>query len=228
MSGVVRGDSASDSPAAAFGARGTGRGDRAGVHLQNVPQYALALWKLGAPALGLNPMYRRRELRRIIVDSGAVGVVCADGEVHETLGAPAGSTVRWLISTSALDYRSRNDPRVFRTTERHAPAPDGDLVALIVEFEGRSPSPMELTRDDVTFLTYSSGTTGLKGGVPSHLHHQPGAAPGRPALFRRGADRAPKEPSTLGPGLGELTVSGDWVDIVSTWLMFPRRSAAPS
>ena len=165
-------DAASDALAAAFEARDTGRGDRVGVYLQNVPQYALvllALWKLGATALGLNPMYRRQELRRIIDDSGAVGVVCADADVHETLGTLAGSTVRWLISTSALDYQSRNDPRVFATTERHAPAPDGDLVALIGEFEGRGPSPVELTRDDVAFLTYTSGTTGPpKGAMNTH------------------------------------------------------------
>ncbi|WP_037878361.1 class I adenylate-forming enzyme family protein [Streptomyces sp. NRRL F-5727] len=165
-------DAASDALAAAFEARGTGRGDRVGVYLQNVPQYALvllALWKLGATALGLNPMYRGRELRRIIEDSGAVGVVCADEDVHETLGTLAGSSVRWLISTSALDYQSRNDPRVFATTERLAPAPDGDLGALIREFEGRGPSPVELTRDDVAFLTYTSGTTGPpKGAMNTH------------------------------------------------------------
>ncbi|MCT7352883.1 AMP-binding protein [Streptomyces sp. 15-116A] len=165
-------DVASDALAAAFEARGTGRGDRVGVYLQNVPQYALvllALWKLGATALGLNPMYRRQELRRIIDDSGAVGVVCADEDVHETLGTLAGSTVRWLISTSALDYQSRNDPRVFATTERLAPAPDGDLLALIGEFEGRGPSPVEPTRDDVAFLTYTSGTTGPpKGAMNTH------------------------------------------------------------
>ncbi|MGA4867025.1 class I adenylate-forming enzyme family protein [Streptomyces lavendulocolor] len=165
-------DAASDALAAAFEARGTGRGDRVGVYLQNVPQYALvllALWKLGATALGLNPMYRRWELRRIVEDSGAVGVVCADEDVHETLGTLAGSSVRWLVSTSALDYQSRNDPRVFATTQRHALAPDGDLVALIGEFEGRGPSPVEPTRDDVAFLTYTSGTTGPpKGAMNTH------------------------------------------------------------
>ncbi|MGY3340331.1 long-chain acyl-CoA synthetase [Streptomyces filamentosus] len=165
-------DAASDALAAAFEARGTGRGDRVGVYLQNVPQYALvllALWKLGATALGLNPMYRGRELRRIVDDAGAVGVVCADEDVHETLGTLAGSTVRWLISTSALDHQRRNDPRVFATTERPAPAPDGDLAVLIGEFDGRSPSPVPLTRDDVAFLTYTSGTTGPpKGAMNTH------------------------------------------------------------
>ncbi|WP_306310936.1 class I adenylate-forming enzyme family protein [Streptomyces hydrogenans] len=165
-------DAASDALAAAFEARGTCRGDRVGVYLQNVPQYALvllALWKLGASALGLNPMYRGRELRRIIEDSGAVGVVCADEDVQETLGTLAGSSVRWLVSTSALDYQYRDDPRTFGSTRRHAPAPGGDLVALIGEFEGRGPSARELTRDDVAFLTYTSGTTGPpKGAMNTH------------------------------------------------------------
>ncbi|MEU6626008.1 AMP-binding protein [Streptomyces litmocidini] len=165
-------DAASDALAAAFEARGTGRGDRVGIYLQNIPQYPLvllALWKLGATALGLNPMYRRQELRRIIDDSGAVGVVCADGDVDETLDTLTGSTVRWLISTSSLDFQSRNDARVFATTGRPAPAPDGDLVALIGEYTGRRPSPAELTRDDVAFLTYTSGTTGPpKGAMNTH------------------------------------------------------------
>ncbi|MGW1202602.1 class I adenylate-forming enzyme family protein [Streptomyces cyaneofuscatus] len=165
-------DVASDALAAAFEARGTGRGDRVGVYLQNIPQYTLvllALWKLGATALGLNPMYRRRELRRIIDDSGAVGVVCADTDTDETVGTLSGSTVRWLISTSALDFRSRDDARVRPAAERPAPAPDGDLVALIDEFGGQRPSPVELTPDDVAFLTYTSGTTGPpKGAMNTH------------------------------------------------------------
>lgn len=165
-------DAASDALAAAFEARGTRRGDRVGVYLQNIPQYALvllALWKLGATALGLNPMYRRHELRRIIDDAGAIGIVCADADAEETLGTLEGSTVRWLISTSALDYQSRNDARVFATTERPAPAPDGDLAALIEEFGGSRPTPVQLTRDDVAFLTYTSGTTGPpKGAMNTH------------------------------------------------------------
>ncbi|QKW09867.1 AMP-binding protein [Streptomyces sp. NA04227] len=165
-------DAASDALAAAFEALGTGRGDRVGVYLQSVPQYALvllALWKLGATALGLNPMYRRQELRRIVDDAGAVGVVCADTDVEETLGTLRGGTVRWLISTSALDCQSRNDPRVFATTERPAPAPDGDLFALIEEFGGSRPAPVELGPDDVAFLTYTSGTTGPpKGAMNTH------------------------------------------------------------
>ncbi|MET8811030.1 AMP-binding protein [Streptomyces sp. NPDC004549] len=165
-------DSATDALAAAFEARGTKRGDRVGVYLQNVPGYVLvllALWKLGATALGLNPMYKRQELRRIVDDAGAVGIVCADTDAVETLGTLAGGTVRWTVSTSALDFQSRGDARVFATAERPSPAPDGDLKALIEEFTGRRPSPAHPVRDDVAFLTYTSGTTGPpKGAMNTH------------------------------------------------------------
>jgi long-chain acyl-CoA synthetase len=162
----------SDALAVAFAVLGTGRGDRVGVYLQNVPQYAvvlLALWKLGATALILNPMYRRHELRRLIDDAEATGFVCIDEDVDETLATLAGSSVRWTVSTSPADYQTRNDPRILPSIERAPAAPDGDLVELIEEHRGRRPAAIDLTRDDVALLTYTSGTTGpAKGAMNTH------------------------------------------------------------
>jgi len=165
-------DRASDALAAGLEARGTNRGDRVGIYLQNIPQYALtllALWKLGATALLLNPMYKRSELRDLIDDSGAIGIICADTAAKETLETLTDSTVRWLISTSALDFQTRNDPRVFNETDRPAPAVDGDVAALIRDFDGLRPADIDLTKDDVALLTYTSGTTGPpKGAMNTH------------------------------------------------------------
>ena len=165
-------DRASDALAVALVARGTTRGDRVGIYLQNIPHYALALlalWKLGATALLLNPMYKRNELCRLIDDSGAIGVICADTAVSETRQTLAGGTVRWLISTSALDFQTRNDPRSCDTAARPAASVDGDVAALIREFDGLRPNDIELTRDDVALLTYTSGTTGPpKGAMNTH------------------------------------------------------------
>ena len=88
-------DEESDALAVALAELGTERGDRVGIYLQNIPQYAvvlLALWKLGATALVLNPMYRRQELRRLVDDAGATGVFCADVDAPETAETLAGST----------------------------------------------------------------------------------------------------------------------------------------
>jgi long-chain acyl-CoA synthetase len=165
-------DGLADALAAALQSMGTERGDRVGVYLQNVPQYAivlLALWKLGAAALVLNPMYRRQELRRLIDDAGATGMVCTDDAVVELGETLSGSSVRWLVSTSPLDLQTRNDPRVFATTERGPIARDGDLLELVDEFRGTRPQSVELTRDDIALLAYTSGTTGpAKGAMNTH------------------------------------------------------------
>lgn len=170
-------DQAADALAVALQIRGTTRGDRVGIYLQNIPQYAislLALWKLGATAVVINPMYRRGELRRLVDDSGASGIICADTAVADTLQSLAGSPIRWVISTSARDFQTRNDARLFPSeagtaTGRPGPAPDGDLAALIREFDGRRPAAVELSPDDVALLTYTSGTTGPpKGAMNTH------------------------------------------------------------
>ncbi|AXY54708.1 AMP-binding protein [Rhodococcus ruber] len=167
-------DELSDALAVAFAARGVRRGDRVGIYLQNIPQYALtllALWKLGAAALVLNPMYRRAELRRLVDDAEIVGMVCADTAVAETADTVRDSSVRWIVSTSDLDFQSRDDARVFPTTDRAVAAPDGDLVELIEQHRGRRPSPVEITGDDVALLAYTSGTTGPpKGAMNTHAN----------------------------------------------------------
>ena len=165
-------DELADALAAGFQSMGTRRGDRVAVYLQNVPHYAivlLALWKIGAAALVLNPMYRGQELRRLLDDAQATGMVCSDDAVVDLGETLSGSSVRWLVSTSALDLQTRNDPRVFTTTDRGPIASDGDLLQLIDTFRGARPSSVELTHDDLALLAYTSGTTGpAKGAMNTH------------------------------------------------------------
>jgi long-chain acyl-CoA synthetase len=165
-------DDLSDALAAALQSMGTRRGDRIAVYLQNLPQYPivlLAVWKLGAAALVLNPMYRRQELRRLIDDAGATGMVCTDDAVLELDETLSGSSVRWLVSTSPLDLQTRNDPRVFVTTARGPIAREGDLLELVDKFRGTHPLVVELTREDIALLAYTSGTTGpAKGAMNTH------------------------------------------------------------
>ncbi|HEY0401238.1 MAG TPA: AMP-binding protein, partial [Blastococcus sp.] len=50
------------------------RGDRVLVQLQNVPTFLiamLAIWRLGAIMVPVNPMYKQRELEGLLTDSGA-------------------------------------------------------------------------------------------------------------------------------------------------------------
>lgn len=165
-------DEMSDALAVAMHELGTRAGDRVAIHLQNIPQYALtliALWKLGAVAVILNPMYQGAELRKLVDDSGAVGFVGDDTDVDRLSTTLAGSPVRWVVSTSALDLQTRNDQRVFAKTTRGQVAQQGDLLELIAAHRGGRPPAAEVTADDVALLTYTSGTTGpAKGAMNTH------------------------------------------------------------
>ncbi len=165
-------DEMSDALAVGMHELGTRAGDRVAIHLQNIPQFGLtliALWKLGAVAVILNPMYKGAELRKLVDDSGAVGFVGDDTEVDRLSTTLAGSPVRWVVSTSALDLQTRNDQRVFAKTTRGQVAQQGDLLELIAAHRGGRPPATEVTADDVALLTYTSGTTGpAKGAMNTH------------------------------------------------------------
>lgn len=165
-------EEASDALAVGLAALGVARGDHVGIYLQNIPAYPvamLALWKLGAAALILNPMYRGAELRRLIDDAAAVGIIHGDSDTEHLGSSLAGSSVRWRISTSAADVQQRSDPRALGLEEPGAPAPQGRVWELIEANRGKRPPTLPLSGDDVALLTYTSGTTGPpKGAMNTH------------------------------------------------------------
>ncbi|MEU4313948.1 AMP-binding protein [Nocardia sp. NPDC024068] len=167
-------DDLADALAAAFTDRGVGHGERVGIHLQNIPQYALvllALWKLGAIALLLNPMYRGRELRELVSDAEPVGIITTDRDVRQVREDVEGTTVGWVLGTAESDLQSRNDPRVFKPETTPAGEKSADLLTLAHEYAGRKPPTIQVHGDDLAFLAYTSGTTGPpKGAMNSHAN----------------------------------------------------------
>jgi long-chain acyl-CoA synthetase len=166
-------DDASDALAAALSDKGVALGDRVGVYLQNIPQYAiafLALWKIGAAALLLNPMYRGRELRAIVDDAQPVAIFCDEHDVEALTETLRGSSIQFTVSTSGLDFQTRDDPRVFGSRTRLTPSVD-DLVGLIERHRGGGPGDRRLDGNDLALLAYTSGTTGPpKGAMISHAN----------------------------------------------------------
>jgi long-chain acyl-CoA synthetase len=166
-------DELTDAFAVALQDLGVTSGDRVALYLQNVPQFVigmLAAWKAGAIAVPVNPMNRARELDAILRDSGARVLVCLQGLYRDVAAAVVGETdVTAVVTTSELEYRARDDQRVFAGVEPIACDGAHDMAGLIERFRGRAPSQVSFTPADTAFLTYTSGTTGPpKGAMNTH------------------------------------------------------------
>nr|WP_280447149.1 class I adenylate-forming enzyme family protein [Nocardia cyriacigeorgica] len=144
-----------------------------GIHLQNIPHYALvllALWKLGAIALLLNPMYRGRKLRELVPYAEPAGIITTDRDVRQVREDVEGTTVGWVLGTAEPDLQSRNDPRVFK--------PETVLLARVPQIYSLWPTSTPAgnpddpnTRRRPRFLAHTSDTTGPpKAAMNSHTN----------------------------------------------------------
>jgi len=137
-----------------------GKDDRVALYLQNSPHFviaALAIWKLGAICVPVNPMNRERELAFILGDCLPNAVVCDGdliGEVAKSM-EPA-TRPKLIVRVAQTEFQTRNDPRIFR--------PEHETAGVGVAFAGIRAPPTMVSPvsgpDDIAMLMYTSGTTG--------------------------------------------------------------------
>jgi long-chain acyl-CoA synthetase len=167
-------DELSDAFAVALAGLGVRAGDRVALYVQNMPQFVIAMlaaWKAGGIAVPVNPMNRARELDSVLRDSGARVLVCLESLYRDVARAVVqdGGLGTAVVTTSELDYRARDDQRVFAGIERLDCEGAHDLAALIERHRGQVPADVTFGPDDTACLTYTSGTTGPpKGAMNSH------------------------------------------------------------
>jgi len=166
-------DELTDAFAAGLLDTGFSPGERVALYLQNVPQFVIGLvgtWKAGGVGVSINPMNRERELELLLSDSGARVLVCLQS-LHRDVVANvlANTDVQTVLTTSELDFQTRNDERIFKGVERIACEGTLDMVELLERFRGQTPPSVSFEPDDTSFLTYTSGTTGPpKGAMNTH------------------------------------------------------------
>jgi long-chain acyl-CoA synthetase len=168
-------DTMSDHLAMWLAEKGVAKGDRVAVILQNVPHFVIAQvasWKIGAVPMPINPMNRHRELTMLFTDGGPKAVICHQ-ENHDVVALALGAaglpkTVQ-ILPVDAREFQTRNDRRVLPSGDR-APSGDGsNFEEVIRSSEKKSFVGGESVSQDIAFLVYTSGTTGVpKGAMITH------------------------------------------------------------
>ncbi|WP_210188910.1 long-chain-fatty-acid--CoA ligase [Mesorhizobium sp. YR577] len=144
---------------------GVSRGDRVLLDMQNSPQFVVAfhaILRADAVVVPVNPMNVAGELDYLASDSGARVALVGD-ELLDRFTGLVPSRFEHVIVARYADAAA--DPCLDPLPEvmRRAPValPEGPFVDFArAVAEGRTPTPVETSSDDLAVMPYSSGTTG--------------------------------------------------------------------
>ncbi len=155
------------------------KGDRVALMLPNVLQYPIAIFgvlRAGLTVVNTNPMYTARELRHQLADSGAVAILVLDNFARTVQEVLKDTSVRHVLTTGLGDMLGFPKGAITNFVVKHVRklVPDFEIDGA-VRFNaalaaGDGPLPdVRLTHDDIAFLQYTGGTTGVaKGAMLTH------------------------------------------------------------
>ena len=159
---------------------GLAKGDRIALMMPNVLQYPVALFgalRAGLVVVNCNPLYKPRELEHQLKDSGAVAIVILENFAHTLEPVVAGTAVRTIVTTQLGDLLAFPRSLIVNLVVKHVKklVPKWSLPSAVRFSEAlaqgrRSPlAEPPLTHDDLAFLQYTGGTTGVsKGAMLTH------------------------------------------------------------
>jgi long-chain acyl-CoA synthetase len=170
----------SDALAHALIGLGVKKGDRVAIVMPNMPQFVLAefaIWKAGAIAAPINPLYTGPELEHALKECSAEIAIVMTLFYEKVKAVQAKTSVKRIIATNIREYL----PKVLMVAfmllkekkEGHRISPrDNDLWFgdLIDANKGKGRPAVEVKPEDPGLILFTGGTTGIsKAALSTHL-----------------------------------------------------------
>jgi long-chain acyl-CoA synthetase len=161
---------------------GLAKGDRFAIMLPNVLQYPIAMFaalRSGLAVVNTNPLYTAPELEHQLADSGATAILVLENFAHVVEKVLPRTKLKHVFVTSVGDLlgfpKSAIVNYVVRKRRKQVPQwrIDGAVSFNSALSEGQrlTPDAVDVRPDDVAFLQYTGGTTGVaKGAMLTHAN----------------------------------------------------------
>ena len=155
---------------------GLEKGDRVAIMMPNILQNPIAIFavlRAGFTVVNTNPLYTPRELRHQLRDSGAKAILVVDNFAHTLEQVVDETPIQHIVTTGLGDMlgfpKSALVNFVVKRVKKMVPRynlPNAvDFRAALNAGSSLPFSRPELTHDDLAFLQYTGGTTGLAKGA---------------------------------------------------------------
>jgi long-chain acyl-CoA synthetase len=155
---------------------GMEKGDRVAVMMPNILQNPIAIFAIlraGYTVVNTNPLYTARELNHQLKDSGAKVILVVDNFCHTLQEVISETEIQHVITTQLGDMLKLPKSLIVNLVVKYVKkmVPQYSLPGSITFKEalakGRSRkfTAQDITHEDIAFLQYTGGTTGLAKGA---------------------------------------------------------------